>query len=172
MAEKPQAGGAALQVVAYGERLTGWLVIAWHSRHMSCSMRPTISTYQLAAAGHIRKLTRPHVFNLGMGTEMFYRSCLILLCQDHICQRNSETTLQTRELRAALSYEVFTNRKSQWIKPRVSQRHIVTRWDRERQRRKRKKEKSRKRAVRERGLACYIRRPLLHNAVVNPCVPY
>lgn len=35
-----------------------------------------------------------------------------------------------------------------------------------------KEKKSRKRAVRERGLACYIRRPLLHNAVVNPCVPY
>lgn len=171
MAEKPQAEGAALQVVAYGERLTGWLVIAWHSGHMSCGMRPTISTYQLTAAGHIRTLTRPHVFNVGMGTEMFYGSCLILLCQDHICQRNSVATLQTRELRAALSYEVFTNRKSQWIKLRVSQRHIVTRGDRERDRKteKNKKESSERARL---GLACYIRRPLLHNAVLNPCVPY
>lgn len=72
MEEKPQAGGAALQVVPYGERLTGWLVIAHHSGHMSCGMQPTISAYQLAALGHIRRLARPHVLNIGMGTEMFY----------------------------------------------------------------------------------------------------
>lgn len=89
MAEKPQAGGAALQVVAYGERLTGWFVIAHHSGHMSCAMRPTISTYQLTASGHIRRLMWPHVFSAGMGRLKFYGSCVILLCQEHICQRNS-----------------------------------------------------------------------------------
>ncbi len=70
---------------------------------------------------------------------LLYGSCLILLCQDHICQRNSIVycgcpTIQTRDLGLALLYEVFTNSKSQWIKPRVSQRHIVTCGERRRER--------------------------------------
>ncbi len=85
MAEKPQAGGAALQVVAYGERLTGWFVIAHHSRHMSCTVRPIISTYQLTAWGHIQRLSRPHVFWRFTALRKLSDPAL---CQDHICQRN------------------------------------------------------------------------------------